>query len=84
MLHHAVQVESRCQPRKPYPAPSKGALPLKALPQIKSGFAPCSLQDLAAVLPDGAPKLEAPQAQTATVSSPQRLNTRILNPDMDR
>ena len=66
-----AQVESRCQPRKPYPVPAKGALPLKALPQIKSAFAPRSVQDLAPVLPDGAPKMEIPQTPTASVRATQ-------------
>ena len=64
------QVESRCQPRKPFPVPAKGALPLKALPQIKSAFAPQTVKDLAAaVVPTGAPAMDVPQTPTAPVNA---------------
>jgi hypothetical protein len=63
-----AQVESRCTPRATLPVPAAGSLPLPAgLPTLKAAFEPRSVEDLNAVVPEGAPKLAAPAPPEAPV-----------------
>ena len=65
MLHHAyekkIQVQlCMSQVRPVLPTPDKGDLPLPkdGLPRLASAFDPQSVEDLNAVVPENAPKLQ--------------------------
>ena len=67
------QVEARCTPRAPLPVPEQGALPLPSgLPTLQAAFEPRGIEDLNAVIPEGAPKIAAappPEAPVCTMAS---------------
>ncbi len=52
------QVEARCEVRAPLPAPKEGTLPLAAdLDPARLSRKPSCVEDLNAVIPEGAPQL---------------------------
>lgn len=65
------KVEGRSEVRQLLPTPGKGDLPLPAggLPCLASAFDPQTVEELNAVVPDGAPKLQTahpPQVHAAS------------------
>lgn len=67
-----VQVESKCEPRKPKQSPQKGALPFPGnISQEDLSYQPSGVEDLNKFLPSDGPQLSTPKTHPKVIRRPK-------------